>query len=53
MRSQIFFALLMVAGLVAPATVDSSGGGTVARRWAVFNLAQPTLIGAGRPSSRR
>jgi hypothetical protein len=42
----MFIALLVVAGLIVPATVGSSGGGTLTRRWAVFNLAEPTLIGS-------
>src|SRR5712691_8168597 len=45
MRSRTLVGLLLLVGLAAPATVDSSGG-TGARRWATVYLAEPTLIGS-------
>ena len=46
MRSRTLLGLLLIVGLAAPATVDSSSGAAAARRWATVYLAEPTLIGS-------
>jgi hypothetical protein len=46
MRSRSLFGLLLLAVMLAPAVLASTGDRAPARRWAVTYLAEPTMIGS-------